>query len=189
MSEVAQHLVDGGIAPYRLRADGSFASIAATLLEAHRTLCETAIALAAAGGAGARVAVKPRVIAALPADHDLLEEVARAFEVAPELQTIVLQADFPSLPSLVKLLEPERVVLAAGCDPALDEAMRRAFAVRPEKTRFIGLGAAHADVEGVSFDSRLESAEAVKQWVGELARDSTGSPATGVEIALEIVTV
>ena len=34
-----------------------------------------------------------------------------------------------------------------------------------------------------------QSAEAVRQWVGDLARGQTGDPATGVEIALEIVTV
>jgi CheY-like chemotaxis protein len=189
MSEIAQHLVDGTIAPYRLRNDGSFASIAATLLEAHRSLCEAAIALAATGGPEARLPEGPHVVAAGPAGHPLLDEISRAFDLAPEVRAIVLESDFDALPALVKLLAPEHVAVVAGVDAPLDQAWRRARAVRPQVTRFVALAEGVEGDAAEAFDSRLVDAEAVRRWVGELAVGRGGGPATAVEIALEIVAV
>ncbi|HZR81361.1 MAG TPA: response regulator [Candidatus Binatia bacterium] len=189
MSELARHVIDGKIAPYRLRPDGSFASIAATLLDAHRSLCEAAIALAAAGAAGARATPGPRVVAACPVDHPLHAELATAIEVAPEVPALVIEGDFAALPALVRLLGPEYVVIADAGDAALREAAVRARAIGREGTRFVALGdAGHVD-DGAGFEVRLADADAIRGWVGELARGAAGEPATAVEMGLEIVTV
>jgi CheY-like chemotaxis protein len=186
MTELAQHVVDGMIAPYRLRADGSFASIATTLLEAHRTLCEAAIALAAAGAPGARAPEAPRVVAACPAGHPLHDELARALEVTPELRAVLLDSDFAALPALVRLTSPEYVVVVGGGDAALAEAWRRAIASGRGGARMVAVG---DPPDAESADLRLDDAEQVRTWIGQLAAGASGEPGTGVEIGLEIVTV
>jgi hypothetical protein len=191
MSELAQHIVDGMIAPYRLRADGSFASIAATLLDAHRSLCEAAIALAAAGAPGGRASEAPRLVAACPSGHAMRDDLVSALEVTPEVRAIVLESDFASLPALVRLLEPEYVVVARAEDAVLEDAWRRTATSRSAgtaPTRMVALGGA-SDAESAPADVRLDDAEALRRWIGELASGADAEPQTGVEIGLEIVTV
>src|SRR5690606_28835970 len=78
LNDVAQHLNGESLVPYRRREDGSFANIAATLLEAHRYLCEAAILLAASGAPSAVLPRAPEVFVVCPERHALAGEIADA---------------------------------------------------------------------------------------------------------------
>lgn len=190
MGELGQHLVDGTLAPYRLRPDGSFASIAATLLEAHQTLCEAAIALAAAGTPSARRPAPVRIVAAVPSDHPLCDDLLQALALAPEVRALVVHSEFEQVPALVRLLAPACAILARGPHPALEEAWQRSIGVRPPETRAFSLGPRPAEeASAESGDDWLVDAAAVRRLIGELAAAAGATATTSVDIGLEIVTV
>ena len=59
LDDISHNLHGDTVVPYRVRDDGSFANVAATLLEAHRALCEAAILLAATGAPSAALPRSP----------------------------------------------------------------------------------------------------------------------------------
>lgn len=184
--DVSGHLETIGVAPYRLRADGSFASIAATLLAAHRSLCEAALALAVAGAPGATLARGPWVVVACPPDHPRHDEVARV--AAGSRAVLCVGDEFAALPHLVRLMAPAAVVGASG-DGALDGALVRARSCAPPGVRFAALATDGAPEAPTWADERIAAGESLALFVEELERAQTSRSAEVQDVSLDVVAV
>jgi CheY-like chemotaxis protein len=184
--DVSGHLDAIGVAPYRLRADGSFASIAATLLAAHRSLCEAALALAVAGAPGATIARGPWVVLACPREHARHEEAARV--AASSRAVLWVDEDFGALPHLVRLTAPVAVLGVAG-DGRLDEALERARACAPAGVRFTVLASEGAADAPRWATEQIAPGGSLAAFVAELER-ADGSRAPEVQdVSLDVVAV
>lgn len=184
--DVSGHLESIGVSPYRLRSDGSFASIAATLLAAHRSLCEAAMALAMAGAPGATLARGPSVVVACGRDHPRHAEVT---EIAAASNAVLcLDEELDSLPHLVRLLAPAAVVGAAG-DEGVVRACRRAAECAPEGTRFVALASEDSSEHEPWASERLAPAESLASFVENVARALEPTPTELPGVSLDVVSV
>jgi CheY-like chemotaxis protein len=188
MQDVTQHLAADAIAPYRLRSDGSFASISATLLEAHRSLCEAAVALVNGGLYGEVVPQVPAIVAACPRGHRWRDDLVSCLRGR---QALLIEDELGALPHLIGLIAPAVLVVPVGADATLDTALRVALSGASPETRVIGLLEGHAEGQ--------QDWPQIAQWCDDpelLATLLAAVPGTGVaeagaetEIGLEIVTV
>ncbi|MBM4268142.1 MAG: response regulator [Deltaproteobacteria bacterium] len=147
LREIEEHLSGEAVAPYRLRADGSFANIAATLLDTHRMLCQATLALAAGGAPGPRLPVPPRIVVAVPPDHESKAALGAIVEAQPAGETLLVDRDFACLPHVVHLLQPDLLIGVPGADEALDAALERSAPLGAEQTRRFALVAPEASLE------------------------------------------
>jgi CheY-like chemotaxis protein len=182
--DVSGHLESIGVAPYRLRSDGSFASIAATLLAAHRSLCEAAMALAMAGAPGAVLTHGPAVVIACGRAHPRHAEAA---EIAASSNAVLCIAEeLDALPHLVRLLAPVAVVGAAG-DGDVERVCRRAAACAPEGTRFVALMSGSSSDDDHWASERLLPEDSLASFVEDVSR--APEPRTAELPGLDVVSL
>lgn len=172
LGDIAQHLSGEAVLPYRVREDGSFANVAATLLEAHRYLCEAAILLAATGAPSASLPRTPDVLVVCPRHHALHDGLVEALRAQPELTPLLVSEDFTQLPHLVRLLGPRAVVAVRGDGADLEAAVRCALDVAVPETRFVAL--VGDDATGV--DPRFAVHARDLSELGEALRDLVSLP-------------
>ena len=137
LDDISHHLHGDTVVPYRVRDDGSFANVAATLLEAHRALCEAAILLAATGAPSAALPHTPDVVVLCPLDHPAATEIPAALRDAGFVPLVVGE-DFAQTPHLVRLLGPRAIVAVPGRNAAADVAFAHSRALEPG-TRCVAL--------------------------------------------------
>ena len=130
LDDISHHLHGDTVVPYRVRDDGSFANVAATLLEAHRALCEAAILLAATGAPSAALPHTPDVVVLCPLDHPAATEIPAALRDAGFVPVVVGE-DFAQTPHLVRLLGPRAIVVVPGRNAAADAAFASSRALEP----------------------------------------------------------
>lgn len=178
LHEIGQHLENGRVAPYRLRADGSFANVADTLLETHRLLCEATLSLAAAGAPGPELPVPPETLVAVPREHVHHEALARLAETHDD--TLLVDGDFASLPWIVHLMKPRLVIATLGASADLDDAIGRAhtddarrLAVAPDGTT---LDRTFSDFEAV------DDLDGIAAAMGDVDADTSDAGAIGLEV-------
>ncbi|MEW6270133.1 MAG: response regulator [Thermodesulfobacteriota bacterium] len=187
LNDVAQHLSGESVVPYRLRSDGSFANVAATLLEAHRYLCEAAILLAATGAPSAVLPRAPEVLVVCPERHVLAGEIAEAVR-GRDLVPLAIGEDFAQLPHLVRLLAPRVVVGVLRVDEAADAAVHASLALDAPQTRFVALG---GDPGGVDprFAGRVDGVEGLLELLREVAHEAQREAGAAPDIDLEVVAI
>lgn len=176
--EIGQHLEEDGVAPYRLRPDGSFANVASTLMETHRLLCEATLALAATGAPGPELPTAPNTI--LVTDSASVGDAASALAERPDVLRI--DREWRALPYLIALVRPEfLVVFGLPEDAALDalgeitEAPSRRIVITENETDLSGTPL--ADFE------RLSNGEALAEVLGPSPYDALApSAAVGLEV-------
>lgn len=181
LREIGQHLEDDAVSPYRLRADGSFANIASTLLETHRLLCEATLALASAGAPGPDLPTPPEAILVAPVDHPahaVLEELAGARH-----DVLLLDCEFAALPSIVQLMQPQLLVCVAGANEGLDAAVGQIPELPAGR-----IAIAPGPVDGAAWASFeiVPEAGAVASALGRADADAPPEPAC---IGLEVVSL
>lgn len=184
--DVAGHLESLGVAPYRLRADGSFASIANTLLAAHRSLCEAAIALAMAGAPGATPLPPPTLVLACTRAHPRHAEAAAI--AAGGAAVLCTEDDFGALPYLMRLLAP-LAVIGLGDDTGLEMHLLRATRAAPPGVRFIAPRDAETDPLPAWASESADAAAPLESILAALEVPQNGYAAEAVELTLDVVTV
>lgn len=182
LREIGQHLGEDGVAPYRLRADGSFANIASTLLDTHRLLCEATMALAAAGAPGPELPLPPDAILVGPTGHEMHDALVRLAEDRREV--LLIDHEFASLPWIVQLMQPQLLVVVAGASAELDAAVAR-IEGRPPGCIAITQDA-EMDTAGWADFEIVHDLEAVTTALGRPNTDATEEPAV---IGLEVVSL
>jgi CheY-like chemotaxis protein len=187
LNDVAQHLNGEAVVPYRLRSDGSFANVAATLLEAHRYLCEAAILLAATGAPSAVLPRAPEVLVVCPEHHALAQEIMDAAR-GRDLVALAIGDEFAQLPHLVRLLAPRLVVGVLRVDDAVDSALHASLGAQAPQTRFVAFGGGDGEIDG-RFASRVHDVEALLALFAEVAHEARRDTEDAPDIDLEVVAI
>jgi len=187
LNDVAQHLNGEAVVPYRLRSDGSFANVAATLLEAHRYLCEAAILLAATGAPSAALPRSPEVFVVCPERHALAREIIDAVR-SRDLVPLPVGDDFAQLPHLIRLLAPRAVVGVLRLDEAADAAVHASLALEAPQTAFVAFGGGDGEIDD-RFASRVHNVDELLAGLGDLAQHARNEAGTAPDIDLEVVAV
>jgi CheY-like chemotaxis protein len=192
MGDIDHHLRGESLVPYRLRDDGSFANIAATLLDAHRALCATALTLASSLPREIGLPSTPRIVAACPPDHPL--HAALSDEVASSTgRILVLESGFTQLPFLVRLLAPGWVLVASSAMAEIRESARSVFAGSPDSSpKLIALdapGAPAPDDGAASYFKRIDDPGDLKDMLRALLLETAPPEAPTSAGDLEVVTL
>jgi CheY-like chemotaxis protein len=188
LADISQHLHGDAVVPYRLRDDGSFANVSATLLDAHRALCEAAILLAAAGAPSAVLPHSPDVLVVGPEHHGAVEEAVAAARDGG-LVALPIVDQVAQLPHLVRLLAPRAVVSVRCGDAAADAALLRSLDLG-EATRFIAFATVDTgdDALAARFASRVDNGDALRAAVAALGTETHAADGTP-DIDLEVVAI
>lgn len=189
LDDVSRHLHGDAVLPYRLRDDGSFANVAATLLDAHRALCEAAILLAAAGAPSAVLPRAPDVLLVCPEGDDAASEIQTTLR-ARDVVAITIAEDFEQLPHLMRLLAPRAVVAVRRGDPRVEAALERGVHADVAGTRwlaFVPEGTQHEPDERVA--QSVASIEALGDALSVLVPEAPPRPAESPDIDLEVVAI
>lgn len=187
LDDISHHLHGDTVLPYRLRDDGSFANVAATLLEAHRALCEAAILLAATGAPSAALPRSPDVLVVCPANDNAATEITSALRGAGHVP-VLIGDDFAQLPHLVRLLGPRAVVGVPGRAADADAALARTMALDGEPPRFVAWAAADAALEQ-RWTHHAHDTSSLLDALGDVT-PSTQTDETGAnELDLEVVAI
>jgi len=192
MADVDQHLRGESLVPYRLRDDGSFANIAATLLDAHRALCAAALTLASSLPREIGLPSLPRIVAACPPDHPL-HAVLSDEAAGAAGRALVIESGFAQLPFLVRLLEPAWVLIATGALSEIREGARAVLAEGPGSSpKLIALdppGGAVGEDTGVGFFKRIDNPGDLKDMLRALLIETVPAEAPALASDLEVVTL
>jgi len=189
LDDVSRHLHGDAVLPYRLRDDGSFANVAASLLDAHRALCEAAILLAAAGAPSAVLPRAPDVLVVCPDGNDTAHEIQRALR-ARDVVAIGIGDDFEQLPHLMRLLAPRAVVVVRRDDPRVDVAFARGLASDVATTRWIDFAPEGTQAEpDARFAHTVATLDALCDALSELAPGTGPRPVEAPDIDLEVVAI
>ena len=189
IEDISLHLHGDTVLPFRLRDDGSFANVAATLLEAHRALCEAAILLAATGAPSAVLPRSPDVLVLCPEQHTASGEIVTAVR-GRDLVALAIGDDFAQLPHLVRLLAPRAVVAVRCGNAAADRALARSLALAAD-TAFIdfttpGVDAGESDAR---CERRVEGIDALLAALAELGCSTRDTAGKTPDIDLEVVAI
>ena len=182
LREIGQHIEDGGIAPYRLRRDGSFANIASTLLETHRLLCEATLALATGGAPGPELPTPPNAILVAPEGHPLHEGFANLADERGDV--LLLDREFGALRWIVHLMQPQLLAGVPGASESLDAAVAQIDAPPPGR---IAVATPEA-IAGTPW-SDYEPVEGLDAIAAALGRSNTRVEVEPDEIGLEVVSL
>jgi len=190
LSDVAQHLSGDLVVPYRLRADGSFANVASTLLEAHRSLCEAAILLAATGAPAAALPRSPDVLVVCAAEHPLaapIADVVRARGLVP----LVVGDEVEQLPHLVRLLDPRLVVVVFHAPPGAERALRRSLDAVAGGPPFVAVVPPEVDPGEIDprVASRVEGLDGLGAVLASLDRRADAPAEQAPDIDLEVIAI
>jgi CheY-like chemotaxis protein len=151
IDDISHHIRGEGVAPYRLRPDGSLAGLASTLLETHRLLCRATLALTTGKAGIGRRPPTPRTIAIGVAGEAHCEEFLAIARSHPDV--LVVDRDFGTIPWLTKLIDPALVVVMPSELPEVHEALSRLPDSRARRVVLAGpedcLGAPWEDFEKV----------------------------------------
>lgn len=186
LDDISHHLHGDTVVPYRVRDDGSFANVAATLLEAHRALCEAAILLAATGAPSAALPRSPDVVVACPLQLPTATEIAGALREAGFVPLLVGE-DVAQLPHLVRLLGPRAVVGVAAAG-AVGDALVRTREVVPDVPLVLldTPGTAPLDVADAT---RVEDVAGIVATLSGVAPHAALAGDTKAAIDLEVVSI
>ena len=187
LDDITHHLHGDTVVPYRVRDDGSFANVAATLLEAHRALCEAAILLAATGAPSAALPRSPDVLVICPLDHAAATELPAALRDAGFVP-IVVGEDFAQAPHLVRLLGPRAVVGVCGRSAAADAAFAHGRRLEPA-ARFVALVTADAGPCDLEDVASADTVAAVVETLSGVAPHAALADDAGGGIDLEVVSI
>ncbi|MDG2303657.1 MAG: response regulator [Candidatus Binatia bacterium] len=183
LREIGQHIEDDGVAPYRLRPDGTFANIASTLLETHRVLCEATLALAATGAPGPELPTPPEVIVLVPTDHELHTTLSQL--AGPRKEVLLIDREFASVPWVVHLMQPQVLVGVPGADLSLNAAIGR---LPNAPCRRLAIAPLSASLEGGPW-AAFEHVADLDELAGSFqSTESRGGEPTRV-IGLEVVSL
>ena len=187
LDDISHHLHGDTVVPYRVRDDGSFANVAATLLEAHRALCEAAILLAATGAPSAALPRSPDVVVLCPLDHPAATELPAALRAAG-FAPLVVGEDFAQAPHLVRLLGPRAVVAVPGRSAAADAAFAHSRALEPEM-RHVALATTGAGPCDLGDASSVDTVAGVVEALSAFTPQTRHAAAAVEAIDLEVVTI
>ena len=123
IEDVSEHVLGQGVAPYRLRPDGSLAGLASTLLDTHRLLCHATLALTTGKAGIGRRPTTPRTIAIAASEEGRCEEFLAVARNRSDV--LVVDRDFGAIPWLVKLIDPALLVVVPTRCPEIREALAR----------------------------------------------------------------
>lgn len=192
LDDVTRHLHGDAVMPYRMRDDGSFANVAATLLDAHRALCEAAILLAAAGAPSAVLPRAPDVLLVCPEGSPWAIEIETALRQR-DVVAVTIGDDFDQLPHLMRLLAPRAIVGVRCADARAEAALERAVALDPGGTRWIAFVPEGAGAEGSEPDPRwaesVHTVDALAAALATLAPDAAPRATPAPDIDLEVVAI
>jgi len=190
LDDISHHLHGDSVLPFRMRDDGSFANVAATLLDAHRALCEAAILLAATGAPSAVLPRSPDVLVVCP------EQLATSAEImtvvrARDLVPLAIADDFAQLPHLIRLLAPRAVVSVRCANDAADAAVARSLALDAPGTRFVAFTLPDYDAGELDgrFARRVDDLAALPEALAELGGDAPDAAGRMPDIDLEVVAI
>lgn len=190
IDDVSRHLHGDAVLPYRLRDDGSFANVAATLLDAHRALCEAAILLAAAGAPSAVLPRPPDVLIVGPEDDAAARDIQAALR-GRDVVAITIGEDFEQLPHLMRLLAPQAIVGVRCHDPRVAAALERALALDAAGTRWVAFapaGAAHGEIDA-RWERSADTVDALVEALSGLAPEQGQRAEQAPDIDLEVVAI
>jgi CheY-like chemotaxis protein len=189
IDDISQHLHGESVLPYRLRDDGSFANVAATLLDAHRALCEAAILLAATGAPSAALPHSPDVLVVCPDGHAAADEIMATLRDGG-LVPLAIADEFAQLPHLVRLLAPRAVVSVRCGDHAADAAVDRSLALAEPGARFLAwlTPGNDGEVDG-RFAGRVDGVDDLRAALAELDRVPPAEAGRSHDIDLEVVAI
>jgi len=192
LDDVTRHLHGDAVMPFRMRDDGSFANVAATLLDAHRALCEAAILLAAAGAPSAVLPRAPDVLLVCPEGRSWVAEIETALRTR-DLVAVTIGDDFEQLPHLMRLLTPRAVVGVRCGDARLEAALERARTLDAGGTRWVSFVAEGATAEHDEDDPRssesVHTVDEVAAMLAMLAPDTAPRATPAPDIDLEVVAI
>lgn len=186
LDDISHHLHGDTVVPYRVRDDGSFANVAATLLEAHRALCEAAILLAATGAPSAALPRSPDVVVLCPLDDAAATEIPAALRDA-DLVSLVVGEDFAQAPHLVRLLGPRAIVVVPGRSAALDQAFAQSRALEPA-ARCVALATTGAGAYDIGETPCVDTVAAIVEALSGIALHARHDDAIA-DIDLEVVSI
>ena len=187
LDDISHHVHGDTVVPYRVRDDGSFANVAATLLEAHRALCEAAILLAATGAPSAALPRSPDVFVLCPLEHPAATDLPAALRDAGYVPLVVGE-DFAQVPHLVRLLGPRAVVGVPGTSTAADAAFVQRRTLEPG-ARFVALattGAGHCDLGDTPS---VDTVAGVLETLSGITPKASHAVEASEAIDLEVVTI
>lgn len=187
LDDITHHLHGDTVVPYRVRDDGSFANVAATLLEAHRALCEAAILLAATGAPSAALPRSPDVLVICPLEHAAATELTAALRDAGFVP-IVVGEDFSQAPHLVRLLGPRAVVGVCGRSAAADAAFAHSRTFQPT-ARFVALVTADAGSCDLGDAETADTVAAIVEMLSGIAPHAALADDAAGGIDLEVVSI
>jgi twitching motility two-component system response regulator PilG len=187
LDDISRHLHGDTVVPYRVRDDGSFANVAATLLEAHRALCEAAILLAATGAPSAALPRSPDVIVVCPLEHAAAIEIPAALRDANFVPLLVGE-DFAQLPHLMRLIGPRAMVGVPGKSAAADAALQRSRMLEPG-LRFVALRVADANPLELSDTTCVDDVGAIVASLSGIAPRAARNDESTCAIDLEVVSI
>lgn len=187
LDDISHHLHGDTVVPYRVRGDGSFANVAATLLEAHRALCEAAILLAATGAPSAALPRSPDVVVICPLEHAAATELPAALREAAFVPVVVSE-DFSQAPHLVRLLGPRAVVAVTGRSAAADAAFARCRALEPG-ARFVALATDGAEADELGDATGVATVAAAIETLSGIAPHAARAGDAGDGMDLEVVSI
>jgi len=190
LDDISHHLHGDSVLPYRLRDDGSFANVAATLLDAHRALCEAAILLAATGAPSAALPRSPDVLVVCPEQHTAAGEIMAMIRESG-LVPLEIADEFAQLPHLVRLLAPRAVVSVRCAHADADAAVARGLALGQTATRFIAFSTLGVDPGELDarFAGRVDGVEGLRATLAELGRTAPADADQARDIDLEVVAI
>ncbi len=192
LDDVTRHLHGDAVMPFRMRDDGSFANVAATLLDAHRALCEAAILLAAAGAPSAVLPRAPDVLVVCPDGRPWMAEIETALRTR-DVVAVTIGDDFEQLPHLMRLLTPRAVVGVRCGDARLEAALERARSLDAGGTCWVAFVADGATTGHEEDDRRwsecVHTVDDLVTTLATLAPDAAPRATPAPDIDLEVVAI
>ena len=177
--EIGQHLEEDGVAPYRLRPDGSFANVASTLMETHRLLCEATLALAATGAPGPELPTAPNTILVTDAAVGSNDAASALTERADVLR---IDREWGALPYLVALVRPEFLVVLGRPEDAALSALGEIADAPPRRIVITGDETDLSSTPLADFE-RMSNCETLTEALGPSPYDALApSTAVGLEV-------
>lgn len=192
LDDVTRHLHGDAVMPFRMRDDGSFANVAATLLDAHRALCEAAILLAAAGAPSAVLPRAPDVLLVCPEGRPWVAEIETTLRTR-DVVAVTIGDAFEQLPHLMRLLTPRAVVGVRCGDARLEAALERARRLDAGGTRWVAFVAEGATAGNEADDPRwsesVHTLDELAATLATLAPDTAPRATPAPDIDLEVVAI